>query len=207
MKISLSNFTYMGVVSAAIYILFATTAYLYYPTTYSPLNNWLSDLGNPTANPTGAIFYELAGTLTSICLVPFLIGVNAWNTGDRKVKIFLTVSQITGLIAAASFFMTAIFPLGVNNEVHSFFSIMIFVFFGFFEVFSASGLRRKVAAPRWLVYSGFATAFASFGIGVFSFFNHDFFLGEWITVGLLIFYVLALAANLKRLTQKISSVN
>lgn len=192
----------MGVVSAVIYILFAAIAYLYYPSAYSPLTNWLSDLGNPIVNPSGAIFYELAGILTSIALVPFLFGTYAWNTGDRKMKILLTVSQITGLVAAASFFMSAIFPLGINNAIHSFFSIMIFVFFGFFEVFSASALRRKASAPRWIVYSGFLAAVVSFAIGAYSFFNHDFFLGEWITVALLIFYVVVLVFSFKRLSQK-----
>lgn len=161
------------------------------------MTNWLSDLGNPTANPSGAIFYELAGVLTSISLVPFLVGMHAWNTGDRKIKFFLAASQVTGLVAVTSFFLTAIFPLGVNNEVHSFFSIMIFIFFGFFEVFSASALRRKASAARWIVYTGLIAAIVSFAIGAYSFFNHDFFLGEWITVGLLIFYVLVLVANLQ----------
>jgi len=117
------------------------------------------------------------------------------------MKILLTISQTTGILAAVSFMMSAIFPLGTNNQIHSFFSILIFVFFGFFETFSASALRKKIGSPRWVVYSGFLAAIVSFAIGIYSFFN-EFFLGEWITVGLIMFYVVSLVVNSKRLSQK-----
>ncbi|MCX6649313.1 MAG: hypothetical protein NTV61_07995 [Candidatus Bathyarchaeota archaeon] len=181
----------MGILAIGLYLSFAAVSYLQYPTAYSPLTNWLSDLGNPDLNPSGAVFYKLAGVLTSIALIPFFVGLSKLNTGEKKMRILLTLAQVAGIIASASFFMTAIFPLGVNNAVHSFFSILLFMMFGTFEMFSASALRRKPGYPRWITYSGFSIAFTSFIIGVSSFWV-DFFLGEWIMVAALMIYVVIL---------------
>ncbi len=185
----------MGIVAAVIYVVFTLVAILYFPKPYSPLNNWLSDFGNPTQNPSGAIYYNTGGILTSAVLVLFFAGMYKWNTGDRKMKTFLLVSQISGIVFALAFMMSAIFPLGVNDSVHSFFSIMLFVFIGFFEVFSASAIRRNPLQKR-LAYFGFTAAMVNFAFGIsFNFMN--LFIGEWIIIAVFIAYTITLA-----LTQK-----
>jgi hypothetical protein len=196
MKTNWKNLSYMGILAIGLYLSFAAASYLQYPTSYSPLTNWLSDLGNPNANPSGAVFYKLAGVLTSIAMVPFFVGLSRLNTGEKKMRVLLTLAQVAGVFASASFFMTAVFPLGVNNAVHSIFSILLFMMFGTFEMFSASALRRKPGYPRWITYSGFSIAVISFIIGVSSFWV-DFFLGEWIMVVTLMIYVVMLVYSLR----------
>ena len=188
-KISLVSL--MGIIAALIYIAFTLVAILYYPKPYSPLTNWLSDFGNPTQNPAGAIYYNTGGILTSAVLVLFFAGMYKWNTGDKKMKIFLLVSQISGIVFAFSFIMSALFPLGVNDSVHSFFSIMLFVFIGFFEVFSASAIRRN-PAKKPIAYFGFVAAMINFAFGIsFNFMN--LYIGEWIIIAVFIAYVITLA--------------
>lgn len=181
-----------AIVAACIYLAFTLTAILYYPLPYSPLTNWLSDLGNPTQNPTGAIYYNTGGIITSAVLIVFFVGMYTWSAGDKKGKIFLTLSQVFGIVFALAFLMSALFPLGVNDSVHSMFSIMLFVFVGFFEIFSASATRRNPSAPRWLVYFGFAAAMINFAFGV-SFNFMDLFVGEWIIIAVFIIYIITLA--------------
>ena len=149
MKI-LSIVSFTGIIAACIYLAFTLVAILYYPQPYSPLTNWLSDFGNPIKNPSGAIYYNTGGVLTSITLVLFFAGMYKWNIGDKKMKVFLMVSQISGTVFALSFIITALFPLGVNDSIHSFFSIMLFIFIGFFETFSASAIRRNPSHARWI---------------------------------------------------------
>lgn len=174
------------------YIIFSLIAFLYFPSGYSPFTNWLSDLGNPVKNPSGAVFYRLSGVLTSIALIPFFVTLFRWNTGDRKMRILLSVAQITGILFAVSFIMTALFPLGVNDSIHSIFSMMLFVFIGFFELFSASAIRRSPTRVNWVPYFGFSIALVNFMLGVsFNFF--DFFIGEWIMIGMFIAYIVTLA--------------
>ena len=181
-----------GITAVLLYMVFSLIAFLYFPTAYSPFANWLSDLGNPTKNPSGAIFYKLSGILTSIALVPFFLGLYRWNTGEKKIRILLVVAQVSGILFAASFIMTALFPLGVNDSIHSLFSIMLFIFIGFFELFSASAIRRIPNRVKWVPYFGFSIAAVNFMLGV-SFNFVDFFVGEWIMIGMFIAYILILA--------------
>ena len=181
-----------GITAVLTYIVFSLIAFLYFPTTYSPFTNWLSDLGNPIKNPSGAIFYKLGGILTSIALVPFFVALHRWNTGEKKMRILLSVAQVAGILFAVSFIMTALFPLGVNDSIHSLFSIMLFIFIGFFELFSASAIRRIPNRVKWVPYFGFSIAIVNFMLGV-SFNFVDFFVGEWIMIGMFIAYTLTLA--------------
>lgn len=181
-----------GITAVLIYLAFSSIAFLYFPNTFGPLTNWLSDLGNPIKNPSGAIFYNLGGLLTSIALVPFFVGLYLWNTNDRKMRILLSLAQVSGIFFAFSFAMTALFPLGVNDSVHSLFSIILFIFIGFFELFSASAIRRSPARIKWVPFFGFLVAIANFIIGI-SFNFADFFVGEWIMIGMFIAYTLVLA--------------
>jgi len=108
------------------------------------------------------------------------------------MKFLLTTAQIAGILSALSFMITAIFPLGYNDSMHSFWSKMLVVFLGFFEAFSASSLRRRPHRVKWMPYYGFLIAIINFMLGV-SFFFADFFLGEWIMVVMFIVYVIILA--------------
>jgi len=173
---------------------FYSNCLLYYPKPYSPLTNWLSDFGNPTQNPVGAIYYNTGGIITSAVLVLFFAGIYKWNIGDGKMKAFLLVSQISGIVFALCFMMSAIFPLGVNDSVHSFFFIMLFIFIGFFEVFSASAIRRNPSSPKWTVYFGFVAAMINFAFGVsFNFMN--LFIGEWVMIAIFIAHIMTLALS------------
>jgi len=188
----LSIFSLMAILAVCIYVVFTLVAILNYPLPYSPLTNWLSDFGNPTRNPAGAIFYDAGGILTSAVLVLFFAGMYKWNTGDKKVKVFLLLSQISGIVFAISFIMSALFPLGINDSVHSVFSIMLFIFIGFFEIFSASAIRRNPSSPKWTAYFGFVAVMINFAFGVsFNFMN--LFIGEWIIIAVFIAYVITLA--------------
>ena len=115
-----------------------------------------------------------------------------WNVGDKKAKVFLRLSQVSGIVFALSFMMSALFPLGVNDSVHSFFSIMLFVFVGFFEIFLASAIRRNPSTAKWTVYFGFVAAMINFAFGIsFNFMN--LFIGEWIIIAVFIAYIITLA--------------
>jgi uncharacterized protein YggT (Ycf19 family) len=182
----------LAVTAAVIYIAFASAALIKYPLYYSPFANWLSDLGNPTMNPFGAAYYNIGGIVTSLVLVLFFGGMQVWNSGDRKMKVFLGLSQASGMCLAVAFMVTALYPLGVNNGIHSAFSIVLFVAIGCFEIFSASAIRKNPTHPSWLPAFGFMVAAINFMFGI-SFNFADLFVGEWVMIGLLIVYIITLA--------------
>jgi hypothetical membrane protein len=84
MKWPLSSLS--GAAVIVLYCVFTFSSWALYPTPYNPATNWLSDLGNSTYNPTGAILYNLGCIFTGIALFPFFIGMYKWYTTEKGEK-------------------------------------------------------------------------------------------------------------------------
>lgn len=181
-----------GIAAVVVYLIFALVAFLKYPGAYGPLTNWLSDLGNPLANPSGAIFYRLGCMLSGAALVLFYLKLGIWNTGSKKTRVLLTVAQCTGVFSAVCLIITGIFPLGTSTEIHSLWSMMLYISLGFFLTFSATALMKNPAFKKGFGYYAFLTAAVNF---VFGAILHEMFWAEWISVGMFIAYVLVVAYN------------
>jgi hypothetical membrane protein len=181
-----------GIAAAIVYLVFALVAFLKYPVAYSPLTNWLSDLGNPLENPSGAIFYRLGCMLSGIALILFYVKLGIWNKGNKRTLVLLTVAQCAGVISAVCLIVTGIFPLGTSTGIHSLWSMMLYISLGFFLTFSATALMKNPAFKRGFGYYAFVSAGANFAFGAFL---HETFWAEWISVGMFIVYVLMIAYN------------
>ena len=181
-----------GVTAVIVYLIFAFVAFLKYPSPYGPLTNWLSDLGNPLASPSGAIFYRLGCALSGFSLILFYVKLNIWSTGGRRTRVFLRIAQSAGVFSAVALIVTAAFPLGTATAVHSLWSMMLYVSLGFFLTFSATALMKNPTFKKGFAYYGFATAGVNF---VFGAILHEVFWAEWISVGMFMAYVLMIAYN------------
>jgi hypothetical protein len=181
-----------GIVAAVLYLVFALVAFLKYQGPYGPLTNWLSDLGDPIDNPSGAIFYRLGCMLSGIALVLFYVKLGIWNTGSRRTRVLLAVAQCAGVFSAISLIFTAIFPLGTSTAIHSLWSMMLFISLGFFLTFSATALIRHTAFKKAFGYYAFVTAGTNFAFGAIL---HELAWAEWISVGMFIVYILMIAYN------------
>jgi hypothetical protein len=181
-----------GIAAAVVYLIFALVAFLKYPGPYSLLTNWLSDLGNPLDNPSGAVFYRLGCALSGLFLILFYVRLGIWNTGGKKTRVLLTIAQCAGVFSAVSLIITAIFPLGTSTETHSLWSMMLYIALGFFLTFSATALMKNPAFKKGFGYYAFLTATVNF---VFGAILHEIFWAEWISVGMFIAYVLMIAYN------------
>ena len=140
----------------------------------------------------GSIFYNLGCILTSLVLIVFYFGLRQWNTGDRKMKVLLTIAQATGVLASVSLILAAIFPLGAHTPIHSFWSKIVSVFLGFFLTFSATALLKHRVFIKWFAYYAFLTALVNFVYGAFL---HSVFVIEWISIGMFMIYVAMVAYN------------
>lgn len=195
MKLKGSIIFIAGIVAIVVYLIFSSIAFLKYPGAYGPLTNWLSDLGNPQASPSGAFFYNLGCILTSLVLIVFYIGLRQWNTGNRKMRILLITAQIIGIFSAFSLILAALFPLGPHTSTHSFWSSMLTVAIGLFLTFSATALLRHPAFRRWIAYYAFLAALVNFIYAMSEATGHKFFAGEWVAIGMFIIYVFLIAFN------------
>jgi Protein of unknown function (DUF998) len=186
---------FAGITAVIVYIAFTLVAFLQYPDAYGPLTNWLSDLGNPQASPSGALFYNLGCILTSVVLFIFFTSIGKWNNGNKKMRMLLTIAQIMGIFSACSLILAALFPLGPHTSTHSFWSSMLTVGIGFFLTFSATAFLRHPAFMRWIAYYAFLAALVNFIYALSEAIGYKFFIGEWVAIGMFIVYLFLIANN------------
>jgi hypothetical membrane protein len=115
-----------GIAVIILYCAFTFTSWAMYPTPYSPVNNWLSDLGNSTSNPSGAIFYNVGCVLTGIALFPFFGGLYKWYTSEKTRKIVIMIAQAIGFLAAFSLIMIGVFSED-HGDIHVLWSSIFFM--------------------------------------------------------------------------------
>ncbi len=88
---SLSFVTAMFVIVC--YLAFTLLAFSRYPLPYSPLSNWLSDLGNANLNPSGALFYNIGIVASGGLVLLFFLGLSEWKMGKnwgQNLMLFVT---------------------------------------------------------------------------------------------------------------------
>ena len=164
-------------------------AYTKYPQPLSPLHNWLSDLGNQTINPQGAIFYKIGVISCALFLaIWFISGLSQWRLKHQTIQQrLLLISQVGGVLTAFALMMSALYPINHLKE-HAFWSDINFILFGITFAFSVAALRYHPHIPKVLLYLG---VLASSLPTVVLFINNAYWL-EWVAVGIFIIYILAI---------------
>jgi hypothetical membrane protein len=177
---------YSSMIAAGCYALFTLLALIKYPAAYSPLNNWLSDLGSYTLNPRGAIFYNLGIVVAGVSIALFFFGLSPWRkSGNKLQNIMLLLAQICGTLGALSMLLSALFPINIK-DIHSFLSASLYILIGSGFVFSVAAFWYYSKYPRWLLIFGIFVALEDILWGLIL----NIFIIEWLTVALFLFYIL-----------------
>jgi hypothetical protein len=185
---------YAGVICIPIYMTFTYISYLY-STNVTPLTNWLSDLGNPLENPSGAISYNMGCIIAASLLLVFYVGIFQWykNHKIRKKYIISYIgAQISGIIASAFLVLASIFPLGTFTSLHSKFSLVNMVGMDSFMVFTAIAFIMNPNIKKWIGFYGFFTAI--FNIVTTNAFSL-LYIAEWIYILLFMIYIAVITLN------------
>jgi hypothetical membrane protein len=183
-----------SILATICYLLFAFLAYLRYSLPYSPITNWLSDLGNPDLNPGGALLYNLGIILTALLLVPFFIGLSTWKLREKRVQvIMLRLTQTFGVLGAVCMLLSAIFPIN-NFEIHAFWSTSLYIMLSTAFIFSVAMLRYHHNVPIWTLIFGVSTGVV---VILTSFFQAVYIL-EWVTILLYLVYIIILGVRTKK---------
>jgi hypothetical protein len=183
-----------GALSILVYLCFTLVSYAYYPAAFNPRDNWLSDLGNGSLNPSGALLYRFGCVLTGVLLALFFVGLKVMARGQpTKVRVFFWLSQGLGLIAAFALIMTGIFSEGAHAS-HSFWSAVLYISFGTAVFFCGWAFLYLPRFSRSVSYLAFAITVINW---VMAAFNKTYFL-EWIVVTLMLVFVGAVSYRVSR---------
>lgn len=180
-----------GIIAIVLFCVFTFTSWALYPTFYSPVNNWLSDLGNSSYNPTGAIFFNVGCVLTGITLFPFFFGLYKWYTNENWRKISLILTQTIGSLAAFSLMMIGVFSEDYG-EIHGLWSAVFFLLNLIILILSNVSLFTHHNYIRKIAYYGFIVV----AINLVFAFLYTVPLLEWFTVFASLGYVGLLAYNM-----------
>ena len=143
-----------GILVIVIYSTFTFISWALFPPPFSPFDNWLSDLGNSSFSPNGAIFYNLGCILTGIAMFPFFFGMKKWYRDELWHKIIGIGVQLIGFFSGFALIM-----IGVFNE--DFMEPHIFWSEVFFEVI----LLVLISASIFLLFhKDFIKPIAIYGI-------------------------------------------
>jgi len=190
----------LGLFVVFCYVTCTILAFTRYPLSYSPFNNWLSDLGNPAVNPTGAGFYNTGIVLAGLALILFFIRLTKWRMASNRLQRIMTLLTTGfGCVGSLAMVMTAIYPINQPSQ-HSFWSMILYISFGTAFAFSVAAMRYYVSCPRWLLILGVIVAIVDM---VSQIFFTDVHISEWIVVPLLLSYCLLLGMG----TEPLSRVN
>jgi hypothetical protein len=189
-----------GFASILLYCIFTAISISFFPTPYSPLNNFLSQLGNSNLNPEGAIFYNVAVILAGLAGILFYIGLYQWYTKKTGNKLLL-VSLAVGFINSLAIIMTGIYSESVNYAQHVFWSFLIFNTFVPILIIVNKTLLTFPEHTKAISYYGFIVAvidiillvavtlmFMGYGIGIGA-------IMEWLSVFSYLGWVGILAYN------------
>lgn len=154
-KLSIMQIT--GITAAILYCILTALSITYFPGPFSPLDNFLSQLGNTELNPRGAIFYNLAIIQTGIMAIPFYIGLNQWYTKRTGEQLSL-FTRISGIINGLAITFSGVFPESGNFVFHVVFSYLIFTSFVPILIGVNKSLLSIEGYNRIICYYGFAVA-------------------------------------------------
>jgi len=188
-KLPLSTFAAIGI--AFVFSAFTFSSWVFYPTAFSPFNNWLSDLGNYGDNPNGAVFYNLGCILTGIIAIFFIFGLREWYTDDSFKKILLMFSQTVGFLSAIFLIMIGIFSED-SPPWHSIFSISFFASFSLFLFIFSLSVYTHEKFHTWIG----ALAIVVVMMDIAFAFQYNETISEWIVVFSYISIVLLIGWNM-----------
>jgi hypothetical protein len=178
-----------GISGLVLYLVLSAVAFSFYPSSFNPMGNWLSDLGNNLLNPEGAIFYRLAGILSGAALLVFFLTLGYRTKGQRKaIRIQFALVRVFGVMASLLFIMTGVFSEDMM-PMHSWFSIALYITFGTAIALTGFAALYNTVLPRW--FSIFCFLAWAFDIASWIF-GQTMWL-EWVVVAFLLMYVAAMS--------------
>ena len=176
--------TIAGAASITVCVSLAGAAYVFYPWAFSPMTNWISDLGNTWLNPRGSMLFRADMVVVGIGLSIFFLGLRALTHGQSLLtRILIVMAQLSGLVASLALAMTGVFSEN-QASAHALWATVLFVSLAVTVMMLGWGVLSHPGVPTWIGYF----ALAAFAVDIVSIVARSYWL-EWVAVPLLLLIV------------------
>jgi len=145
---SLPLATIGGFLVILLFCIFTLASAVRYPVAFSPMDNWLSDLGTMKKNPAGYVYFNVGCILTGVSTLFLVSGMDAWQVKDNK-RLF-EAGRAFGVFSAFTLMLIGAFD--ENTPYHTMLSLTFFLMLGLFLVLINISLWKHPAYKRWIGY-------------------------------------------------------
>ncbi len=183
--------TVSGLAIILIFCAFTLASTVRYPVNFSPMDNWLSDLGSPEKNPSGEAYFSIGCMLTGMCMLLFIAGLDTWSDGISK-KQGLAMGQACGTLAALALVCVGIFAEG--NPLHGAVSVIFFLLMTLFIVLVSISLWAHPAFNKLIGYYAVSVVLID-AILLYTYIFEYAPIWEWLSVLGALIWAAALAYN------------
>jgi hypothetical membrane protein len=186
-----------GVMVIVLFGIFTLASAVRYAGSFSPMDNWLSDLGSPIKNPSGDAYFNVGCIATGVTMLFLVAGINIWRPGSPGKGMLLTLGQVCGIVAAFALMLVGVFH--EETAYHGIMALMFFLFLWLFLILVNAFLWKHPSYVR--AFGHFAILAALLDV----FFMYTFIayehapIWEWIAVFSAQLWVAMLAYNTLRL--------
>ncbi len=191
-----------GTLAILIFCAFTLASAARYPGPFSPMDNWLSDLGTASKNPIGYAYFNMGCILTAVSLLLLMAGMGAWLTEDKRNKGLLALGRACGALSAVSLVLVGAFD--EDTPYHTTVSVAFFVLMTMCLLLANVALWKHPAYGRWIGYCGVAAIAigVAFGLTFFAFDGSPAW--EWLSVFSCLGWAGLFAYNTARLDAKMA---
>jgi len=182
-----------GTLVILLFCVFTLASISQYPGPFSPMDNWLSDLGTPVKNPSGNLFFNAGCILTGICMLVLMAGLNIWKVEGLQKQI-MALGRICGAVSAVGLMLIGVFYEG--TAYHSTLSLVFFLFLFLFLVFTNVAIWDHVKYKKWIRYYAFVAIVLEV-VFIYTFFAYEHApVWEWLAVFSALLWAGMLAYNM-----------
>ena len=153
----------LGLGAVVVFVALTVAAVSLYPASTSPVDIFLSDLGNAHYSPRGWLLFDVAMIAAGLLAIPFYVGVWRCCVGSGLPRLLRT-ALVAGIVNGLAVAMAGVVAEHVHLGAHIGWSLLIFV--SFLPLLLAYGLVlwRRGGFSRAVGAYGFAVCLTDLGL-------------------------------------------
>ena len=192
LKIPIS--TMAGIAGVLIFLALLIAAMARFPDGFSPLTNWISDLGNTSLNPDGASYFNAACLITGVLMLFYYLGFYLWYTRELWRNALVILGQLAGALSGIALILVGIYP-EIYASPHYLWSFVYFLSSLGALILINAGLFTHLLYDNITAYCGLAAIAVTLVFVAGQVLGIEQPVFEWLSVGLALLWATFAALN------------